>query len=495
MLAAYTVKAQVETNPAHSDLDATWSEKEATSAQSEAELFLYGKSEVHFTLKNTSPEKNNDGSDNTNCSYAVILQVKNGNNVKGSAIYGVIRNSSGTKIYPITIDSYTDRSRNTNRTVRYYKYVSSEVVNGDEIEGTIQIDNGADDDYLWMELIATSRIGTLSAYTGVTESARSTLFGTTYSYSGQNEVSFGSGSVGSILSKLSTSTTRYDIYDDKPLFTKDGENTTITDPEQVKATIQSNRIVDHSSAISVYVHRSLKKGTWGTLCLPFNVTVANMKNANALGNDVVIAEFDNVDLDNNIVNFKSITSSTTILQAGKPYLIYYNGEDKNEFFAPHVTFTQSGVRAANAFASRKSAKTDKGYYFEGLLEPYGTKYENTTSEAEALSGDKTIVYIANPTEGSTEQHLKKLSANGSMKAFRAYLVYPASGASAAAKGNGVIDVDGALNGGTTAVTKVTVDGKQVSNNIYNLNGQFVGVDAGNLPAGIYVRGGKKFVVK
>lgn len=468
VLAANTTLAQVETNPAHSNLDATWTEIDETSAQSDNELFLYGKSTVHFTVKNTSLLTSG------NVYYVTTIEVKSkSGSAKGHAYYYFTRTGSNGNYTSAFYPAYTQNGNGrtavyaregSNGRVTTYYYNPNEGTIGETLDGTIDLSNGADDDYIDMRILDV------------------------YSLLGYKQG--GRGSV--ILSKLSTSTTRYDIYDDKPLFTKTGENTSVTAPDQILATIQSNRIVDHSSAISVYVHRSLKSGAWGSFCLPFDVAVANMKNANALGHDAVIAEFDNVDLEHNIINFKSISSSTFTLKAGKPYLIQYNGEDKNEFFAPHVTFKKSEVEKANAFSARKS-KTDKGYYFTALLEPYGSKYGNTTSET--VGEGNVIVYVSGSKDAEGKQRLKKLSEDGNLKAFRAYLVYPRSSAVAAAKGMDFIDIDHALNGGTTAVTKVAVDGKLVNNDIYDLNGKYVGSDASNLPTGIYVRGGKKFVVK
>lgn len=506
-LAAYNVNAQVETQNAHTILDATWTDVDTSFVQSDAQLFLNGTSTVHFTIKDQSPkrvklengsyvatdETGSDTYDNTNVSYLISVEVRkpanntNGYEELGDAIYGFRRTSSGSYFYPITFGTYGYNNSST-----YMKYTQSEVVNADTIAGTIDIENGSDDCYLYLELYtqSSSSDGTYSAYTGVTSS----WWG---GYTGQNEVDFGgSGSTTSgnmnrnvILSRLSTSTTRYDIYDDKPLWAQSSENT----ESSATADILSNRLnvkTHATTEISVYVHRKLVSGTWGTFCLPFDVKVSDMKSANALGSDAVIAEFDNVDLDNDVVNFKTISSSTTTLTAGKPYLIKYTGENKDAFYAPNVTFnytTTAAQTSLNTLSNRKSTKTSHEYYYTGLLEP--TQY-NASSES---IGSGYMVYISSNVE-SDGQHLKRLKSGGSIKGFRAYLYYPANAGAKATSGKGVIKIEDGLND-PTAITKVTVDGQQVSNLIYNLQGQCVGTDAAELKAGIYVRGGKKFVVK
>lgn len=451
-MTATTGKAQVVTGDADTPLDTKWTEPNGSSARSDMELFLDGKSTIKYTWKNTT------SLDYDSVTYFVCFAVMGADRtIKAQEwhyfVYHKDKNTIG--YYPAT-RSGSNVSAD----------LKGEFYSGNEHQFQVTIDNGADDDYV-----------SVSIYGGE--------YGSTF-LNGSGSNTYGVAST--ILSSLSTSTRRYDIYDDKPLFTVSGENTDATDA----ASILSNRIVDRTKAISIYVHRSLKSGTWSTLCLPFDVKVEDMKNSNALGNDVQIAEFSDVDVAGNIVNFYSIADNTETLKAGTPYLIYYNGEDKDHFFAPHVTFTQDGVKTVNQFANRQSAKKNDGYYFEGLLEPYGPRYSNTTSET--IGSNNTIVYIS--TEKKADgQHLKKLKANGNLKAFRAYLVYPKSGATTTAMTNSIIDIDGALNSGTTGVVKIMMDGHQVSNSIYNLQGQCVGVDADQLPSGIYIRNGKKFIVR
>ncbi len=450
-LTATTGKAQVVTDDADTPLDTKWTEPNGSSARSDMELYLDGKSTIKYTWKNTTSLEYDS------VTYFICF-----------AVHGADRTIKAQEWH------YFDYHKDKN-TIGYYTATRSGnnvtankkgvFYSGNTVDCQLTIDDGADDDYV-----------SVSIYGGE--------YGSTF-LNGSGSSTYGVASA--ILSSLSTSTRRYDIYDDKPLFTVSDE-TDATD----EASILSNRIADHTDAISVYVHRSLKSGTWSTLCLPFDVKVEDMKSNNALGSDVKIAEFSDVDVAGNIVNFYSIADGTETLKAGMPYLIYYNGEDKDHFFAPHVTFTQAGVESVNQFANRKSAKENDGYYFEGLLEPYGPRYNNTTSET--IGSGKTIIYIS--TEKKADgQHLKKLSANGNLKAFRAYLVYPTSGATTTAMTNSIIDIDGALNDGTTGVARIMVDGHQVSNGIYNLQGQCVGADADQLPSGVYIRNGRKFIVR
>ena len=412
--------AQVERPGQTTVLDAKWTEISEPSATSDGDLHLAGQSTINFTIQ--------DKGTGRNYTYIATLEVR-GKDGKAKA----------TKYYKISYDTHLFFSK--------YKWEESDdKTNWTEIKnisdksttGSITIENGATGDYLYMEI------------------------------SGTGEV---------ILTALSSTTKRYDIYDDVRLFGED----TGTD-------IKSNRMKDHNDPIDVYVHRTIAGGgAWSTLCLPFDLT--HFKVQKAFGDDIVYAEFDRVDLTKKEIHFKSTTGG---MKAGQPYLIQNRKATIDNFFADDVTFTKTDIEDLNK-NGRKSTKESEGYYYVGLLEP--TKVNNNGDAT--YNFNNRAVYIANPDEDGV-QKLKKLSTNGTIKAFRAYLYFPVSNNEfeAGAKESSLfLSLDDILDGGITGVDKITVDGKPVNNNIYNLNGQLVGTDASVLPQGIYVRNGKKFVIK
>ena len=412
--------AQVERPGQTTVLDAKWTEISEPSATSDGDLHLAGQSTINFTIQ--------DKGTGRNYTYIATLEVR-GKDGKAKA----------TKYYKISYDTHLFFSK--------YKWEESDdKTNWTEIKnisdksttGSITIENGATGDYLYMEI------------------------------SGTGEV---------ILTALSSTTKRYDIYDHVRLF---GEDT--------GTNIKSNRMKDHNDPIDVYVHRTIAGGgAWSTLCLPFDLT--HFKVQKAFGDDIVYAEFDRVDLTKKEIHFKSTTGG---MKAGQPYLIQNRKATIDNFFADDVTFTKTDIEDLNK-NGRKSTKESEGYYYVGLLEP--TKVNNNGDAT--YNSDNRAVYIANPDEDGV-QKLKKLSPDGSIKAFRAYLYFPVSNNEfeAGAKESSLfLSLDDILDGGITGVDKITVDGKPVNNNIYNLNGQLVGTDASVLPQGIYVRNGKKFVIK
>ena len=408
--------AQVERPGQTTVLDAKWTEISEPSATSDGDLHLAGQSTINFTIQ--------DKGTGLNYTYIATLEVR-GKDGKAKA----------TKYYKISYVIFSE-----------YKWEESDdKTNWTEIKnisdksttGSITIENGATGDYLYMEI------------------------------SGTGEV---------ILTALSSTTKRYDIYDHVGLFGGD----TGTD-------IESNRIKDHNAPIDVYVHRTIAgDGAWSTLCLPFDLT--DFKVRKAFGDSIVYAEFDHVDLTKKEIHFQSTKEG---MKAGQPYLIKNSKATIDNFFADDVTFTKDSIETINN-NGRKSTKESEGYYYVGLLEP--TKVNNYGDAT--YNPNNRAVYIANPDNGV--QKLKKLSTDGIIKAFRAYLYFPVSNneIEAGAKESSLfLSLDDILDGGITGVDKITVDGKPVNNNIYNLNGQLVGTDASVLPQGIYVRNGKKFVIK
>lgn len=418
--------AQVERPGQTTVLDATWTEISAPSATSDGDLHLAGQSTINFTIQ--------DKGTGLYYTYIATLEVRDKDGkVKAKKYYKI----SSVLGLGYTWEESTDKTN----------WTEIKNITNKSTTGSITIDNGETGDYLYMEISGTG--GFLS----------------------KNEV---------ILTSLSSTTNRYDIYDHVGLF---GEDT-----GTAEADIKSNRMKDHNAPIDVYVHRTIAgDGAWSTLCLPFDLTDFKVKKA--FGDDIVYAEFDHVDLTKKEIHFKSTENG---MKAGQPYLIKNSKATIDNFFADDVTFTKTGIESINK-NGRKSTKESKGYYYVGLLEP--TQVNNGRDAT--YNFNNRAVYIANPDNDGV-QKLKKLSPNGTIKAFRAYLYFPVSNnefETGAKESSLFLSLDDILDGGITGVDKITVDGKPVNNNIYNLNGQLVGTDASVLPQGIYVRNGKKFVVK
>lgn len=412
------VSAQIESPNTTTILDATWTEVHEPSAQSDGDLHLAGKSKVDFVIKDRTQNPHD-----YKYSYETSVEIRDKEGKTKAVKYYQVkyRNEEGAKWSEV------------NKKGKFIRDLGS----GSTIMSSLSIDNGETGDVLFMRIYH----------------------------------SHGDLTTSVILTTLSSTTTRYDLYDYLPLF---GSDTGIVPT--------SNRIKDHNYIIDVYVHRKIMGyGSWGTLCLPFDMTDKQVKKS--LGDNVIYSEFDNVDLNGKIINFRSTHEG---MKAGKPYLIQNNGKTIENFFADDVKFSKNSVRMANA-TGRKSIKTSSDYYFVGLLEP--TK---VNEDDYSFNPNGRAVYIANPEQAGGKQQLKRLAASGKMNAFRAYLVFPETALGGAKP---MLDMSISLDkilDTPTAVTKILIDGKPVNNSIYDLQGHYMGNDVSLLPHGIYIRNGKKF---
>lgn len=418
LTAGSPVGAQVERQNEPTVLDATWTEVPRFSAESDGDLHLAGQSRVDYTVMDRTRKV-----ESATWGYETTVKVmRYDGTVKASKTYRVDHQPHHSVTWEV-------KDGDNSWAPKGY---------GETTDDYLTVENGETGDYLYMEIVH-------EHYNGVRN-------------------------VEVILTVLKSTTTRYDLYDDLPLF---GSDTGVMPT--------SNRIKDHTQIIDVYVHRKIVgNGAWSTLCLPFDMTDEQIKKS--LGTNVVYSKFSGV-----TPQYIDFTSTHEGMKAGKPYLIQNNGETIDNFFADDVTFTQSSVREAND-NNRKSTTEDRGYYYVGLLEPTKVNEEDDT-----YNPNHRAVYVANP-DADGQQRIKMLSANGKIKGFRAYLVFPTNWAFSKMANKMMINLDDMLST-PTSISRIQVDGQSVDNRIYNLRGQYVGTNADVLSHGIYVRNGKKFVVR
>lgn len=215
-----------------------------------------------------------------------------------------------------------------------------------------------------------------------------------------------------------------------------------------------NSITSQSGA-TVNLTRSLVADTWNTICLPF---VPSTDQANTIfGEGAKFAEFSSVS--NDVMQFTSVDVDD--LQAGTPYLVLPTRDD--DASSPIV------LTDVNITATSPTTVTHDGYSFIGIYSP--------TSFAEEIWSTTRFV-------GSNNK-LQKPNTTNALKALRAYFTV---GASSGAK-NYTFAVD--------SFVPTSIDNIQIESDgdgaIYNIGGQRV--EGKSLPKGIYIREGKKFVVK
>ena len=225
-----------------------------------------------------------------------------------------------------------------------------------------------------------------------------------------------------------------------------------------------NNTIVAKSGVNVTLKRSMVANEWNTICLPFNVTMDKAKAA--FGDNVKIVELDTeVAVDANVLSFKASTG----IVAATPYLIKPSAvSETGTYTFDGVDITETNDEKAYSFNNVKNPIAFKGIYNTVDITNDVTTIGNTYYAA--FLGDGNKIYKAG---------------TGKTKGFRAYFAIPNSASASALR----VVIDG------TATSIKSINSEVVESNapVYNLQGQRV--DGNNLTPGIYVKAGKKFVVK
>ena len=212
------------------------------------------------------------------------------------------------------------------------------------------------------------------------------------------------------------------------------------------AVISSN----NGKTVDVSLSRTLVADKWNTFCVPFDIDLTDGK---LNGVEVRVMEF--MDVESNIMCF----GTTTKIKAGEAYLIKPLNESITNPLLPNVTIS-----------NKEPMTSGKGNYsFVGVYSP--KSFDEQAS--------KVSLFI----NGSAK--LSRPNVNSTMKGMRAYFACASEQAASAQ-----LQLGGELTGVASIVSDVDENG-----NIYNLNGVCIGKDIKGLSKGLYIKNGKKFVVK
>lgn len=228
-----------------------------------------------------------------------------------------------------------------------------------------------------------------------------------------------------------------------------------------------NNTITAKNNATVNLTRSLVKDVWNTICLPFVPTEDQAKTI--FGTTAKFAQFSSVS--NGVMQFTSVDVKD--LHAGTPYLVLPS-QDKTTVSPIELTDVTIPDEAKNA--GKVTHNDDTGVYtFQGIYSP--TPFEQATWPW--------IRFVAK------DNQLKYPNTNNPLKALRAYFTVPVPGGSGASTGakDYTFAVDSFV---PTSIANIQIEGDG-DGAIYNIGGQRV--EGKSLPKGIYIREGKKFVVK
>lgn len=261
---------------------------------------------------------------------------------------------------------------------------------------------------------------------------------------------------------------RYNPNNGSPLFSCYSSTSTTGSLPQIysKAPVALNNYgTRNTDVINVYNNAVLnvtlasrtlyKDGTWNTICLPFDVVIADSPLAGADVRAMSSASLEDEVLTLNFTSPGEVSSIT----AGTPYIIKWaNGTDISDPVFRGVTVSAGN----NDFTST-----------DGKVRFIGT-YDLISFDAE----DKNILFI-----GDANKIYYPL-AGARIGAFHCYLQIPDD----SSVKQFVLNIDGVED--PTSIEHPTLDIEHSEGAIYNLSGQMVN---GKLPKGIYIHNGRKVV--
>lgn len=213
-------------------------------------------------------------------------------------------------------------------------------------------------------------------------------------------------------------------------------------------------------------------GGWYSICLPFSLTEADIKNQ---FKRAVFQGFDGVEQQDKTINLKFKKVTTT--EAGKPYLI----KPIEDITAADLTFNNKQIEQTTPVdvSYKLGSDANKTFTFKGVFSPF-------TADSEELA-DKNIKFL------SGEKGLDLVSPNGTgtMKCYRAYFVFPGK--------KGIVETEAKITNHdeATAVQPVKRQEAETEHVIFSISGQKVAKvkNASQLPKGVYIINKKRIMVK
>ena len=242
-----------------------------------------------------------------------------------------------------------------------------------------------------------------------------------------------------------------------------------------------NSTAEAKKETNVKLRRTIKAAKWNTVCLPFDMTAAEIETA--FGKDTKVEAFNGLEYDSNtstttlkFATAKAADGSTAVIQAGVPYLLKPGKTTDTNLFelkakeiqCASETFVPTGTSKDATTTSGTVSLTMQGNYNKRVLTP------ETAADKKLyiLSGDK--IYL--------------VDSDVEMKGFRCYFSAPEVSATSLFSKAMVLHGDGS----TTAIRLVET-GKTNGNGkgVYDLLGR--PRDAKDKD--ILIKGGKKVVNK
>lgn len=224
---------------------------------------------------------------------------------------------------------------------------------------------------------------------------------------------------------------------------------------------------------SIKIDRSfVADGGWYSICLPFSLTEADIKNQ---FKGAVFQGFNGVEQQDKTINLKFKRVTTT--EAGKPYLI----KPTENITAADLTFNNKLIEQTTPVDVNHKLDSDanKTFTFKGVFSPF-------TANSEELAY-KNIKFLS----GIKGLDLVSPNGTGTMRCYRAYFVFPGK------KGNVETEAKITNHDEATAVQPVKRQEAETEHVVFSISGQKVAKvkNASQLPKGVYIINNKRIMVK
>lgn len=223
---------------------------------------------------------------------------------------------------------------------------------------------------------------------------------------------------------------------------------------------------------TVTLTKPLKEKVWNAICLPFSMTEQQVRNA--FGEDARIAEFKKVEESGNKEVALFGMHYYQLITAGKPCLIKPSKVSDND----NYTITGVTIDAEEALT----------------IDDPNNKFDFVGTYA------TTSMPVNSHFLGSNDGKLYYITAKKEISGLKAFLK-PADNNSGAKLSIAFDSTDNNQDNNTTGIeaikdyTDQDAANSSANKGIYNINGQFMGTNPAILPQGIYVKNGKKFIIK
>lgn len=248
-------------------------------------------------------------------------------------------------------------------------------------------------------------------------------------------------------------------------------NVSVVDAHNVLLDENATTPPTNVSPANVRVRRTINADEWSTICLPFDMTEAQVKEA--FGNDVQLGDFVGADSEfddaDNVTGITVNFNDASAIEANHPYIIKVS-EPVEEFTIDGVDIVADEDEAYIEFDNGKSGS--RRVVYSGF---YGTYHAGTVLDEFTLFLSSNKFYYS---DGSIK-----------MKGYRAYFEF--------------LDVLTEIEGGPhvkiffggdddeTGIDRV-ITGRRTEDDVYDLSGRRVGRQP---QRGIYIVNGKKVVIK